>query len=109
MLTETEFKNPGKWFRGIPFWSINDKLEASSELDITRYVKPGTNEVKVTLVGTLGNVLGPLHRRGDLNCVGPETFYVVDGNWTDEYVVRPFGLEETRVVMFRREATTGQS
>ena len=28
MLTETEFKNPGKWFRGIPFWSINDKLEA---------------------------------------------------------------------------------
>jgi hypothetical protein len=83
-------------------------IQRNSELDITRYVKPGTNEVKVTLVGTLGNVLGPLHRRGDLNCVGPETFYVVDGNWTDEYVVRPFGLEEARVVMFRREATTGQ-
>ena len=36
MLTETEFKNPGKWFRGIPFWSINDKLDAG---ELTRQLR----------------------------------------------------------------------
>ncbi|MGC8570782.1 MAG: glycosyl hydrolase [Caldivirga sp.] len=76
-------------------------IQRNSSVDITKHVRYGDNEIKVTLIGTLGNTLGPLHRKGDLSCVGPETFYIVNESWTDEYVLRPFGLEDARLTLYR--------
>ena len=76
----------------------------SSKIEITKFVKNGRNEVKILLVGTLRNTLGPLHYRdGDPWFTTPETFYYADGKWTDEYVLRPFGIEGARIVFYKEE------
>ena len=70
-------------------------------VDVTDFVKPGENEVKILLVGNLRNALGPLHYKdGDPRGIGPETFRDA-AHWTDEYVLRPFGLRSAKIIMFR--------
>ncbi|MEM4462234.1 MAG: glycosyl hydrolase [Candidatus Bathyarchaeia archaeon] len=62
------------------------------EVDITNYVRKGINTIKVVLVGTLRNALGPLHHKlGDPDWVSPESFRD-PANWTDEYMLKPFGV-----------------
>ncbi|MBS7642857.1 MAG: glycosyl hydrolase [Candidatus Bathyarchaeia archaeon] len=62
------------------------------EVDVTNYVRKGVNTVKVVLVGTLRNALGPLHHKlGDPDWVSPESFRD-PANWTDEYMLKPFGV-----------------
>ncbi|ABW01748.1 glycosyl hydrolase [Caldivirga maquilingensis] len=87
--------------------SINDSdagflINSTGEINITRFIRPGENKIKVTLVGTLGNVLGPLHDKGDLTYVRPESFMVIGSDWTDDYVLRPFGLSEAKITLLKR-------
>ncbi|MEM2474644.1 MAG: hypothetical protein QW407_01865, partial [Thermofilaceae archaeon] len=70
------------------------------EVDVTGLVKPGVNDVRVVLVGTLRNLFGPLHYAGgDPAWTGPETF-TDEAHWTDEYVLRPFGFKGLRAVLY---------
>ncbi|MEM2739919.1 MAG: glycosyl hydrolase [Candidatus Bathyarchaeia archaeon] len=62
------------------------------EVDVTDYVREGTNTIRIVLVGTLRNALGPLHHKlGDPDWVSPESFRD-PANWTDEYILKPFGV-----------------
>jgi len=63
-------------------------------VEATGALRKGENRVEVTLVGTLRNLLGPLHfAGGDPGWTSPETF-ADERNWTDEYVLRPFGFSQ---------------
>lgn len=70
------------------------------EVDVTALLKPGSNEVEVVLVGTLRNLLGPLHYAGgDPAWIGPETFNDA-AHWTDEYVLKPFGFRGAKLILY---------
>lgn len=84
------------------------------QLDVTEYLKSGENKVKVTIVNSLRNLLGPHHHVWkETNRVGPATFsgrggfpngrgssdwydLRVEGKetiaWRDDYYMIPFGL-----------------
>ena len=85
---------------------VNDKevskvLGSSSKIEVTKFLKQGINEIKLLLVGTLRNTLGPLHYAGgDPAFVSPETFSD-QANWTDEYVLKPFGIEKVKLSFFK--------
>lgn len=91
-------------------------------LDITEYLKPGSNTLKITLVNSLRNLLGPHHHpRAELTRVGPNSFTGAGGFpdpsgdrnwynlrrdgrdlklWTDTYYNIPFGfLEPVRITV----------
>ena len=92
--------------------------------DITKALKPGRNEVKITLVNSLRNLLGPHHqKRAELVRVGPYSFTGAGGFpdprgdkdwydlrktekelkiWTDTYYQIPFGFLEP-VILNRSE------
>ncbi|MCX8171471.1 MAG: glycosyl hydrolase [Candidatus Bathyarchaeota archaeon] len=78
------------------------------EVDITRLLKTGENEIKLRLVGNLRNALGPLHYKGgDPTFIGPETFKD-PANWVDDYVLKPFGVKSIRLLMFRKITSGGK-
>jgi len=59
-------------------------------------VREGENKIEIELVGTLRNVLGPLHRE-DPTSIGPGTFED-ETAWSDKYVLRPFGLRSIKLL-----------
>jgi hypothetical protein len=83
-------------------------------VEITPALKPGNNEITITLVSSLRNLLGPHHQKnGELNKVGPYSFggsggfpdargdsnwyeLRLEGKptriWTDTYHMVPFGF-----------------
>ncbi|MCW3785946.1 glycosyl hydrolase [Plebeiibacterium sediminum] len=100
---------------------INDQLVGNLtwspfKADITKLIKQGTNQVKITLTNSLRNLLGPHHQqRGELTRVGPFSFTGSGGFpdprgesnwydlrktnepmklWTDTYYFIPFGFLE---------------
>jgi len=88
--------------------------------DITRALKEGTNELKITIVNSLRNLLGPHHhKQGELVKVGPNSFTGAGGFpdgggdslwydlrktehnlkiWTDTYSLIPFGFIESVII-----------
>ena len=73
------------------------------ETDITDLVKPGENEICVTLTGSLRNLLGPFHlKEGETEAVLPFYFFKKTGiwgwgdgknpKWTDDYSFVQNGL-----------------
>jgi hypothetical protein len=69
------------------------------ELDISKHLKDGRNTVRIDLVNTLRNLLGPHHhQRGELHGVGPESFRD-QGNWTDIYQMVAYGMSGVRIVV----------
>jgi len=77
------------------------------EVEVTELIQSGENEVKIRLVGTLRNALGPLHYKGgDPSFIGPETFRDA-ANWVDEYVLKPFGVKSVKLLMFKRLSAGG--
>lgn len=71
------------------------------EVDATGLLKRGENEIKILLVGNLRNALGPLHYKGgEPISIGPETFRDLV-NWTDEYVLKPFGVKGIKILVFK--------
>ncbi len=92
------------------------------EIDITGYIKEGKNEIKVTLVNSLRNLLGPHHHKeGELTWVSSESFAgrgVWGGSpdqepwydcrlkktpyyWRDDYYHVPFGLMKEPLIVVR--------
>lgn len=70
------------------------------EIEVTDSLKQGVNRIKAVLVGTLRNALGPLHYMGgDPSFIGPETFREA-ANWTDDYVLRQFGVKNVKMLAF---------
>ena len=85
------------------------------EVDITKALKTGKNEITVTLTNSLRNLMGPHHHKGgELTEVGPSSFRASNGwpniiekgewdwydarlrgnpiLWRDDYYVVPFGI-----------------
>lgn len=94
---------------------------APFKIDITQALKAGKNGLKITMVNSLRNLLGPHHHnRGELIKVGPNSFTGAGGfpdaggdnnwydlrktttklkTWTDKYNLIPFGmLEPVRIL-----------
>lgn len=95
---------------------------APYKTDITKFLRKGHNEVKITLINSLRNLLGPHHNvDGELVKVGPNSFAGAGGfpggagepdwydlrkqgkktkTWTDTYNFIPFGmLKPVRISM----------
>ncbi|MGC9013557.1 MAG: glycosyl hydrolase [Thermoproteota archaeon] len=71
-------------------------------LDITRFTRKGKNDLRIKVVGTLRNAFGPLHYAGgDPAWIGPEQFED-ERHWTDDYVLKPIGLEKVEVVVYEK-------
>jgi len=62
------------------------------ELDITKYIKKGLNEITIELVSSCRNLLGPHHlKRPEPDFITPKSFLDKD-NWDSTYYFVPFGL-----------------
>ncbi|MEM2819586.1 MAG: hypothetical protein QXF31_00205, partial [Candidatus Bathyarchaeia archaeon] len=71
------------------------------DVDVTSLLRSGENEIKILLVGSLRNALGPLHYKGgEPLSIRPETFRDM-ANWTDEYMLRPFGVKSVKILVFK--------
>jgi hypothetical protein len=69
------------------------------EVEITRLLREGENRITLKLVGSLRNLLGPHHQEGgDKPWTGPSEFKSVT-DWTDDYWVTPFGIENVRLLV----------
>jgi hypothetical protein len=78
---------------------INDEVVAhipwisANGADITPYLEAGENDIGIEVVGSPRNMLGPLHRRrGYERGTSWRSFRTEGTEYTDEYVVWPFGL-----------------
>ena len=69
-------------------------------LDITEFLKVGSNEITCELVTSLRNLLGPLHNTNYRPIlVGPEQFDN-ELNWSDSYTLVNFGLPDNFRIEF---------
>jgi hypothetical protein len=69
------------------------------EVEIGSFLRDGENTVRVDIVHSLRNLLGPHHHRnGELRGVGPDSFSDAR-NWTDVYQFVPFGFASVRIVV----------
>jgi len=71
-----------------------------SRFDISKYLVKGVNKLVIRLVSSLRNTFGPLHRE-DPVWTGPETFYVIDNTWREEYILRPLGFGGLRIILYK--------
>lgn len=99
----------GKYVVKLPDWKgtcaevyVNDKSAgliaiAPYELDITKYLRKGKNNIKVSVVSSLRNLLGPHHTKDAVGQTWPEHFFSLNEKQGlslagDSYVVVPYGL-----------------
>ncbi len=75
------------------------------ELDITDALNPGQNRVEIEVVSGRRNLLGPSH------CsilyprwTGPGQFVTQGEEWTDKYMLLPYGLNEAPVLSILKDA-----
>ena len=72
------------------------------EVDVTKNVRKGKNELSIDVVSSLRNTFGPLHHKsGDLYWVGPFSF-MDEKNWTDAYQLVPYGLIKGAEIVIRK-------
>ncbi len=70
------------------------------EIDITLFVKGGSNLIEVEIIASLRNLLGPHHHRGgDPASTFPDIFED-EFNWTNDYQFVPFGIGQVKVELF---------
>ena len=67
------------WLGSVATVTVNGKLAGHIsyppwECDVTRLVKPGDNDIEVTVIGTLKNTLGPHHSGPGLGSAWPGMF-----------------------------------
>ncbi|MFN3699552.1 MAG: hypothetical protein ACK4SU_05060, partial [Dictyoglomus sp.] len=63
------------------------------KLEITDFLLEGENIIEFEVVGSLRNMLGPLHfRRRKINFVSAENFRPEKENYTKDYVLYPYGI-----------------
>lgn len=69
------------------------------KLDISDYIKNGYNKIKIVLVGTLRNAMGPLHHKeGDPTFISVSSF-ADETSWTDKYMLKPFGFKKAKILV----------
>lgn len=69
---------------------------APHEMNITKLLRKGKNEIRIEVIGTLRNTLGPHHADSNGSC-WPSMFQSVQKGFTlagDSYVSNPYGLME---------------
>ena len=72
------------------------------ELDITKLLKRGANKISLELVGSLRNMLGPLHYKGKLDSVSPSRF-CKEEKWTDKYNFVSYGIfDKVEIIEYNR-------
>lgn len=69
-----------KWYGSVATVTVNGQDAGTIwhqpwECDITRAIKPGKNQIAVTVVGTLRNTFGPHHGKIPLGLTGPGSFH----------------------------------
>jgi len=69
----------GRWLGSVARVTVNgtaagEIFSAPWTLDVTKLIRPGTNDIEVTVVGTLKNTLGPHHGNPPLGTAWPSMF-----------------------------------
>jgi hypothetical protein len=69
----------GRWLGSVARVTVNgapagEILSAPWTLDVTKLIRPGANDIEVTVVGTLKNTLGPHHGNPPLGTAWPSMF-----------------------------------
>ena len=69
----------GKWYGSVARVTVNGKaagyIDAPPwECDATRWIRRGSNDIEVTVIGTLKNTLGPHHGNPPLGAAWPRSF-----------------------------------
>jgi hypothetical protein len=64
------------------------------ELDVTALLRPGENEITVTVCGSLKNTFGPFHDRSDDWIIGPHSWIRAPGHQPpgQSYFLNDYGL-----------------
>ncbi len=67
------------WYGSVARVDVNGKTAgyvgwAPAQLDVTRWIKKGNNQVEVVVIGTLKNTLGPHHGKPGLGSAWPSMF-----------------------------------
>jgi hypothetical protein len=98
----------GKWEGTVVSVKVNDKdagiiMAEPGTLNISKYVKKGSNNVQVTVVGSLKNLLGPHHKSPVPGLVSPQQWRNITsfppGN---KYETLDYGLmEDFKIVAFK--------
>ncbi|MGC8990887.1 MAG: glycosyl hydrolase, partial [Verrucomicrobiia bacterium] len=97
------------WHGSVAEVRVNGKLAghifcAPWECEVTRFLKPGRNEVQVNVIGTLKNTLGPHHGNPPLGSAWPGMFRVgpeqgpppgLQYHTVDYGLFEPFVLKQT--------------
>jgi len=94
------------WKGSISEIYVNDKKVAVSflppfETDISNFLKEGDNNVKVVVIGTLKNLLGPHHQKSS-GSAWPAMWFNFEKGRTlagDSYIFDNYGLEQDFVVL----------
>lgn len=82
----TEIKINGKPAGHIP-WPAADGIE------ITDALKSGSNEIEIEVMGSLRNMMGPLHQKeGDMIETTMNSFRRTGDEYTRAYILKPYGL-----------------
>ena len=111
---EVSFSEQERVFLELPSWqgvlvkvqvngrSVGTIAWPPHEIDITEALCKGINRLKIQLVSSRRNLLGPLH------CVekypvwtGSGEFVTTGKRWTDDYVLLPYGLMKDPVLSVR--------
>ena len=76
---------------------------AADGLDLAKHLKPGKNRIEIEVMGSPRNMMGPLHEsHGKTPWVGAGQFRTTGDDYTDEYVLWPWGLMgQARVDLYR--------
>jgi len=69
----------GRWLGSVATVTVNgtpagEIFSSPWALDVTKLVRPGTNDIEVTVIGTLKNTLGPHHGSPPLGSAWPSMF-----------------------------------
>ena len=63
--------------------SVKTVVWNSTEVDLSEYLTPGVNQIELTLVNNLRNLLGPHHlEEGESYSVGPFSFFKGYNMWS---------------------------
>lgn len=73
------------------------------KLDITEWIRPGKNTLRLVLTNSLRNLLDPLHYEEAKEIAGPEMFSDRN-NWQDEYNLAPQGIDGTVIEVLEVES-----
>jgi hypothetical protein len=70
----------------------------ASPLELSRHLLEGENQIQLELFASPRNMLGPLHRRRrHTSWTRAHSFRTVKSDWTDDYVLWPFGLNKATI------------